>query len=212
MNRRERFFSCIAREGWDVIPVTHHYGTPEFHKRLYSRLGVNKEQWHDLVDDVFDEVGPQRLIEPTSLANLTDYPPNSYIGLWGEIYAPQAYGNGETGGEYLEASYLPFADIKDPAELSDYPWPSPDWFDYSGIKSRCMKIKQNGGVAKYSPGSYDFVNNIARTRGVTQTLLDIGLRDPVFLLLLEKRFEFHYEMDRRVVEAAEGEVDVVHFG
>ena len=45
----------------------------------------------------------------------------------------------------------------------------------------------------------------------TQTMLDIGLRDPVFMLLLEKRFEFHYETDKRALEAADGDVDVVHF-
>ncbi|HDZ21528.1 hypothetical protein LCGC14_0124190 [marine sediment metagenome] len=211
MTRRERFFSCMARGGYDRIPVTHHYGTPEFHRKFYARLGVDHEQFHDMVEDVFDGVGPTQTVSPTTRGNVDDYPDGAHIGNWGEIYAPQAYGEGDTAGTYGEAAYLPFADVTDPAELADYPWPTADWFDVSNVRADCQAIKARGGVAMYTPYSYDFMNNIARTRGVTQTMLDIGLRDPVFMLLLEKRFECHYETDRRVFEAADGEIDVVHF-
>ena len=211
MTRRERFFSCMARTGYDVIPVTHHYGTPEFHRKLYARLGVNHEQFHDMVEDVFDGVHPAQTVSPTTRGNLDDYPDGAHVGNWGEIYAPHPYGEGDSAGTYGEAAYLPFAAVTDPAELADYPWPSPDWFDYSDIRTRCQAIKSRGGVVTYTPFSYDFMNNIARTRGVSQTMLDIGLRDPVFMLLLAKRFQFHYEMDRRVLAAADGEIDVVHF-
>lgn len=211
MNRRERFFSCVKRTGCDTIPVTHHYGTPEFHRKLYARLGVTKGQWHDMIGDVFDGVGPKQVVLPTTRGDVGNCPQGSRIGNWGEIYAPQEYGAGESAGAYHEASYLPFAGITDPAQLASYPWPSPDWFDCSDILARCQAIRQQGGVARYVPFSYDFMNNIGRTRGVTQTMLDIGLRDPVFMLLLEKRFQFHYDMDRCVLEAAGGEIDVVHF-
>ncbi len=129
----------------------------------------------------------------------------------GEIYRPRSYGAGEDAGEYGEADYLPFAGIEDPAALADYPWPRADWFDYDGIREQCLSIKERGGVVRYSPFSYDFMNNIARTRGVTQTMLDIGERHPVFWLLMEKRFEFHDQKDRLTLEAAGGEIDVVHF-
>jgi uroporphyrinogen decarboxylase len=212
MTRRERFFSCMTRTGWDIIPVNHHYGTPEFHRKLYARFdGMDHDRWHDMVGDVFDGVGPRQTVAPTTRGNPDDYPGEIYVGNWGEIYAPQAYGAGDAAGEYPEAAYLPFAGITDPKQLADYPWPSADWFDYSELRARCKGIRQQGGVVTYTPYSYDFMNNIARTRGVTQTMLDIGLRDPVFMLLLEKRFEFHYETDRRTFEAADGLIDVVHF-
>ena len=201
----------MARTGYDRIPVTHQYGTPEFHRKLRARYGADEEQWHDMVEDVFDGVHPEQTATATTRGDFDSYPEGSWIGNWGEIYAPQAYGDGDSAGSYSEASYLPFAGITDPSELSDYPWPSADWMDYSDVRTRCKKIKEQGGVTKYSPFSYDFMNNIGRTRGVTQTMLDIGLRDPVFMLLLEKRFEFHYETDKRTLEAADGEIDVVHF-
>ena len=211
MTRRERFLSCMTRKGYDVIPVLHHYGTPEFHHKLYARVGVDQQHWKAMIGDVFEDVGPKQIVSSTTRGDLGRYPPGSIIGNWGEIYAPQQYGEGESAGAYHEAAYLPFAGIDDPAQLADYPWPSSDWFDYSDIRNRCLEIKQHGGVVRYGPFSFDFMNNIGRTRGVTQTMLDIGLRDPVFGLLVEKRFQVHYETDRRVLEAADGEIDVVHF-
>jgi len=210
MNRRERFFSCMTRSGYDRIPIMHPYGTPEFHKKLYARLGCNHDELLDKVEHVFEWVFPKQIASRREPEFLKDYPEGSSLGSWGEIYSPQEYGIGENTGHYGEASYLPFADITDPAQLKDYEWPSADWYDYSGIREKCQDIKARGKVAMYCPFSFDFINNIGRTRGVTQTLMDIGLRDPVFLLLMEKRFEFHHEMDRRVFEAADGEIDVGH--
>jgi uroporphyrinogen decarboxylase len=200
----------MARTGYDRIPITHPYGTPEFCSKLYGHLGVDGDQFHEMVEEIFGGVFPEQTVSPTSRGNLEDYPEGAGIGNWGEIYAPQTYGTGDNAGTYGEAAYLPFAGITDAAELADYPWPTADWFDYSGIKERCLEIKAAGGVVKFCPFGYDFMNNIGRTRGVTQTMMDIGLRDPVFKLLLEKRFEYHFETDKRVFEAADGEIDVVH--
>ena len=210
MNRRDRFFSCMNRTGYDRLPIMHPYGTPEFQAKLHARVGMDDAQLRAALEHVFESVCPKQVVPNPIPPNFGDYPEGSYAGGWGEIYAPQAYGTGENAGHYGEAAYLPFAEITDPAQLKDYPWPSADSFDYSGIREECIAIKERGGVALYCPFSFDFINNIGRTRGVTQTLMDIGLRDPVFLLLLQKRFEFHYEMDRRVFAAADGEIDVVH--
>ncbi|MHC4985158.1 MAG: hypothetical protein ACYTFO_03285, partial [Planctomycetota bacterium] len=73
MTRRERFFSCMARNGYDRIPVAHHYGTAEFHRKFYDRLGVDHEQFRQMVEDVFDGVGPSQTISPTTRGNPADY-------------------------------------------------------------------------------------------------------------------------------------------
>ncbi len=211
MDRRKRFFSAMAHTGYDLIPTSASYGTPEFHRKLYEYVHMDEAQWHEATGDVFSNVFPRQIVSPTSRGKLEDYPEGAGIGNWGEIYAPQVYGDGDAAGVYHEAAYLPFAEITDVAQLADYPWPTADWFDYSSIKQQCLDIKAGGKVVKYCPFGYDFINNIARTRGVTQVLMDIGLRDPVFLELMKRRFEFHYETDKRVFDAAEGEIDVVHY-
>jgi len=213
MTRRERFFSCMNRTGYDKIPIQHHYGTPEFHRKLYDGLGIEKAQWKEACGDTFHEMPGCKYTHPTfnTPEALAPYPEGSRFGLWGEVYTPQKYGSGDDAGEYGEATVLPFADITDVAQLDDYHWPTADWFDYSEIHAKTVEAKSRDYIVKYTPFSYDFMNNIGRTRGVTQTMIDIGLRDPVFMLLKKKRFEFHHEKDRRCLEAAQGEIDVVHF-
>ena len=210
MNARERFYGCVRRQGYDRIPVRHQYGTPEFHQRLYGRYGIDQEIWTQACGEVYRAVGP-RYCGPNHEDRLKGCPPGSSVGCFGEIYAPWAYGSGEFTGHYPEAAYLPFAEITDVKQLEGYSWPSPDWYDYSAIKERCQALRSQGFVVVYPAWSYDFMNCTARTRGVTQTMLDIGLRDPVFLELIERRFQFEYEKDRRVLEAAGGLIDVMHF-
>ncbi len=201
----------MARTGYDRLPIMHPGGTPEFQAKFLARVGVDHEQFRSMVEDVFDGVHPTQVVSPTTRGDLASFGPGAYVGNWGEIYAPQAYGTGDEAGIYGEAAYLPFAGMTDPAELADYPWPSPDWFDFSDFREICQTAKALGGVVKYSPFSYDFMNNIGRTRGVTQTMLDIGLRDPVLKLLVEKRGEFHHEVDKLAFAAADGQIDVMHF-
>jgi len=43
-------------------------------------------------------------------------------------------------------------------------------------------------------------------------LFDVATEDPVFKLLVEERFRFVYETTERVLQAANGRVDVVHSG
>ena len=47
------------------------------------------------------------------------------------------------------------------------------------------------------------MNGIARCRGVERVMLDVAEENPVYLALMEQRFNFHYEMYRRVLEAGE---------
>jgi uroporphyrinogen decarboxylase len=131
----------------------------------------------------------------------------SWPGLWGERYINYSFG----GGTYPEACFLPFKDVEDVEQLRSFRFPSADWFDYSTIKAACEQYKDYV-VYTGNAGVPDFINGTARCRGVEQVLLDIAVKDPVYLALIEQRFEFYYEVYRRVLEAGEGLVNVMCFG
>ena len=204
MNARERTLSALARHGWDRIPV-HHEGTPEVNAMLRQHFGVSDDlaliailgdDWR-YVRPVF--VGPTR----------RTLPDGSIEGLWGERYADIPYGDGL--GTYPEAVYRPFESIEDPAELKDYPFPTAHWFDYSSIAQQCEQVNDYA-VFVGGAGDLDFMNGIARCRGVERVLFDVATEDPVYKLLIEKRFRFFYETTERTLRAAGGRVDVVHCG
>ena len=58
----------------------------------------------------------------------------------------------------------------------------------------------------------DFINSIARARGMEEVLMDLIDDNPVYLEIMQARFEFYYHMHRRMLEAADGLIDFTHVG
>lgn len=202
MDSRERVLSALDRRGYDRIPVKHE-GTPEINQSLMAYLGVaDYEALLDRLGDDFRSVGPV-----WRGPKLRAFPNGSWEGWWGERYREISFGE----GVYPEAVYLPFADVTDVNDLDAFRFPSADWFDYRTVKNQCEQYSDHA-IVFGSAGYLDFINGIARCRGVEQVLLDIAVEDPVFLALMEQRYAFFLEMAERTLQAAEGLIDIVHVG
>ena len=195
---------ALNRTGYDRIPVKHE-GTPEINKMIMDHIGIsNMEQLLAVVGDDF------RYVElPYSGPELRTFPDGSHEGYWGERYKYAEF----EGGKYLEAHYLPFAETRTVEELDRSHFPTADWFDYSQVKEDCRRIRDRGyAVCFGTAGDMDFINSIARARGTEQVLIDLITDDPVYLEIMEARFQFYYQMHERVLRAAEGLVDFTHIG
>lgn len=204
MTSRERVISALLRKGYDRIPVKHE-GTPEVNQMIMDHFGLhNMEQLLRVVGDDFRYVEP-RYIGP----ELRKFPDGSVEGYWGERYQYAEF----EGGKYLEASYLPFAGIHNPDQLDRSHFPKADWFDYSGIYAQCQQLSKEGfAVCFGTAGDMDFINSIARARGTEQVLIDLITDDPVYLEIMEARFQFYYDMHERVLREGKGLVDFTHIG
>lgn len=203
MNSRERVLSALDRKGYDRIPVKHE-AEPEVTAVLLEHFGLaNYEQLLRVLGDDFryvrpDYCGPE----------LRTFPDGSEEGYWGERYRLVAY----DGGAYQEAVHLPFAGVHDPAQLDRSHFPSADWFDFSTLRAQCETIRKQFAVVFGTPGDLDFINGISRIRGMEQVLLDMADEAPVYMEILDARFNFYYELHRRGLEAAGGLIDIVHVG
>jgi len=203
MNSRERVLASLARRGYDRIPVKHE-GTPEINAMLLGHFGLsNLEQLLLTLGDGFrygaaDYVGPE----------LRTFPDGSVEGYWGERYG---YADFE-GGRYLESLHQPYAGVETLEELDRSHFPSAEWFDYSRIRERAERLRGEFAVCFGTAGDMDFINSIARARGVEQVLVDLATESPVYLELMEARFRFYYEMHERALEAAGGLIDICHVG
>jgi len=96
-------------------------------------------------------------------------------------------------------------------EAEKFPWPSPDWFDYSVMPALCAA----GGELALAAGAthvQDFINSVAFGRGVEQVLLDIAAEDPVFLYVVDRRQRFYLAYIERILAAAKGRIDFVLCG
>jgi len=203
MTSRERVLSALDRTGYDRIPVKHE-AVPEVNRMLLEHFGLDTcEQLLRVLGDDFRYVAPVY-----TGPELRRFPDGSVEGYWGERYTYTQY----EGGQYLEATYLPFAGVDRLADLDRSRFPSADWFDYSTIRAQCEVLHGHYAVCFGGAGDMDFINSIARARGVEQVLIDLATDSPVYRALLDARFEFYYEMHERVLQVAGGLIDIVHVG
>jgi len=204
MNSRERVLGAFNRTGYDRIPVKHE-GTPEINQMIMDHFGLNNmEQLLRVVGDDFRYADP--IYTGPELRKFED---GSVEGYWGERYKYAVF----EGGKYLESSYQPFAYIHTVNDLDRSHFPAADWFDYSTIKQQCRKIAEQGyAICCGTAGDMDFINGIARARGTEQVLIDLITDDPVYLKIMDARFQFYYDMHEKVLQAAEGMVDFTHIG
>jgi uroporphyrinogen decarboxylase len=204
MTHRERVLCCFDRAGYDRIPVKHE-GTPEVNQMLMQHFGLsNLEQLLRVLGDDF------RYVEPVYCGpELRTFPDGSVEGYFGERYKYAQF----EAGKYLEACYLPFAGIDRLEDLDRSHFPSADWFDYSTIRQQAEALRGKGfAVCCGTAGDMDFINSIARARGMEQVLMDLIDDSPVYLEIMRARFEFFYEVQRRTLETAGGLIDFCHSG
>ncbi len=204
MSHRDRVLSAFGRTGYDRIPVKHE-GTPEVNQMLMSHFGLsNMEQLLRVLGDDFRYVEPVYCGPP-----LRTFPDGSVEGYFGERYRYAQF----EAGRYLEACYLPYAGVNALEQLDRSHFPTADWFDYSTIRSQCEELRRQGfAVCCGTAGDMDFINSIARARGMEQVLVDLIDDNPVYLEIMQARFEFYYHMHRRMLEAAGGLIDFTHVG
>jgi len=204
MLSRERFLSSMEYKGYDR-PPTHYYtySAPEINEALCGALNARTDgELLAALGVDFRYVGPS-YIGP----ELRTFFDGTWEGLWGERYMHYDFGT----GTYPETCYLPFADIERVEDLDGLRFPSADWYDYTGVYDQCVRNKDKARLLG-SAQDPDFINGIARCRGVEQVLLDIGEENEVYLELMRRQFTFLLERNRRALEAARGEIDVVCFG
>lgn len=197
MTSNERVKACIARKPLDRLPIKHH-AVKEIDDMLMAHFGVNdgegllKEIKDDFRDISAEYCGPD----------------------FGDIACEHGVISGRVWREGLcqgvEKKRYPLSFLEEPEELFSMPKADNDWFDYSTIYEKCLNKREYARIFGYC--EFDFMNNIAMLRGDEQALIDLGTRDPLYMKLIEHKFEFVYEHIRRGLEAAKGEIDIVHFG
>ena len=127
-----------------------------------------------------------RYVEPVYCGpELKTFPDGSIEGYFGEHYRYAQF----DAGRYLEACYLPFAGVNRLEDLDRSHFPSADWFDYSTIRSQAERLRGQGfAVCCGTAGDMDFINSIARTRGMEQVLMDLIDDSPVYLEIMQARY------------------------
>jgi len=202
MTPRERVRTAFAHTQPDHTPCDY-FATPEIHQALCEYFGVSTE------DEIRACLGIDiRYVNPPYIGPpLPAFDDGSTMDIWGVRRRPMP----NEYGEYAEPVNLPYAEWTTVEQAEQFPWPSPDWFDYEAIPAMCAEF-EDLAIATGAYGYQDFINGVAFGRGVEQVLIDIALEDPVYLYIVEKRHRFYLDLVERTLDAARGRIDMVLCG
>jgi len=202
MTSKERVLAAFARQEPDRVPINY-LANPGIDGRLKEHFGLDPGDGEGLLDRLgvdFRGVGA-----PYVGPRLHEDYGDRVVDNWG---IHRRYISHESGG-YWDYCDFPLQDA-DEETVANWPMPSPDDHDYTGVAEACARWKQlaiNG-----SGGFGDIINGNGFLRGMEQTLVDLVTDHPAGLLLADRRMAIQLEVTRRILEAAKGGVDFLWLG
>jgi uroporphyrinogen decarboxylase len=195
MNHRERVLAAVRHQPVDRVP-TDMWATPEVTRKLYAHFGV------DNTVDLYDRLGVDGIpgIAPPYIGPKPRSDGDYWENEWGMGYRHQAYGT----GEYGEQVHFPLASAATVEEIEAYPWPSPDWYDYSQLPRLAAQYPGRAVMCGYTAVFY-FHNQL---RGLEQSLMDPLAQPDLTRAIVRRLSDFFFEYHERCFEAARGRIDV----
>ena len=133
MSSRDRVLAAIRHQPVDRVP-TDYWGTSEITEKLYQHLGCDDRPalYDRLGIDGIPGVAPPYVGPPLPDSGAAG---TEVFQAWGIRFKAQTY----EGGTYWEQAHNPLAEAETIADLEGYPWPDPDWFDYSALSDLCAQ-------------------------------------------------------------------------
>jgi len=113
-------------------------------------------------------------------------------------------------GAYEEIASYPLAEIDSISDISKYPWPDPDWWDFSLLPEYFSELDtETESHLRYRAGSIFEVG--WQLRGMEKFFLDLSLEPKIPIEIMERLTEITIETTRRFLIAAGDRVDMVYF-
>ena len=190
MTPRERWLAVLTRKTPDRIPMDY-WATQETDEKLMRILGCAD------MDAAYERLHIDR---PVSVgARYVGPPIADGYSVFGVRYQNVDYGT----GVYREQVGAPLAAYQSVQEIEDdYTWPSPDWYDHTGIRDQ-IAGKEHRPIR--GGGSEPFLTYKA-LRGQEQAFMDLILNPDIVHYCLDKLFDLAYEDSRRIYEQIPGHV------
>ena len=194
MTPRERWLAVLDRREPDRVPMDY-WATQEATAKVMKYLGCADERalFERLHIDRVVSVGP-RYVGP-ALPRNTD--------VFGCRRKNVDYGT----GVYSECVYHPLAEYETLDEIKrNYTWPSPDWWDYSGIPDQ---LAGNETYPIRGGGSEPFLT-YKHLRGQELGSMDLILHPEIVHFCLDQLFDLCTENTLRIYEQIPGQVMITY--
>lgn len=196
MNNKKRGLAPFRGQVMDRFPMW--YGAdPEFTNNLIKILGAKNEEdaLYNIIDIDYKTIRPEYIGEP-----LKTYDDGSIDTVWGVKRAGYYYG--------MSVSH-PMAAFDSVLQVENYNFPNPDDFDVKisqvqkdWAKNHCLI----GGT--WAPFFHDSIELV----GMEKFFVDMYVNPVMAQTVIEKCFEFYFELDRRMFEQHGDIIDMYFIG
>ena len=199
---KERVLIAFASQVPDRVPINY-LANPGIDRRLKDHFGLGPDDAEGLrraLEVDFRGVGAP-YVGPKLHPDYAD----RIVDNWGIHRRWIAH---ETGG-YWDYCDFPLK-VATEEEVAAWPMPSPDDYDYSGVREACERQREYAVYA--TTGLGDIINGNGMLRTMEQTLVDLITGDPAGMLLADRRMGIQLEVTRRVVEVSADGIDFLWLG
>ena len=195
MSPKRRWLAVLDGEQPDRIP-TDYWATPEFHKKLVAHVACDGEALHQKLHiDVPLAVGPSSKMER--------HPDDPEANIWGVRSTPVDYGT----GVYHEVAHHPLGKAETAEHVHAFRWPSPDDLDYDVVSE---SVRDNPHDRPVKGGIFEPFLIYCAMRGMERAFEDLIVAPDIADAMFTHLFDYHYEMNRRIFEAADGGIDFTY--
>ncbi len=194
MTSRERWQAVLSGRKPDRWP-TDYWSTGEVLDRLLKELRCKDadELWKRLKID-----------RPFGIGGTYRGPDFGDRDIWGQRHVQQSYADG--AGIYEEVAEHPLASVRTVEDIAKYPWPNPDWYDFSDVKARLARA----GDRIVQGGGYEPFLLYCGMRGLEQAFVDLLESPEIVDAAIGKLFDFHYALNERLFEVGTGRIDTTY--
>lgn len=204
MTGKERIIAAAKRQKTDRPPTSLRC-TSEVWDALQAHFGVNTpiEVLDKLNVDLrwvsVPFIGPKELSTPTLFGEGKDF--------WGnEMKMAKNEFN-----TYYDFVGHPLAHCKTVEQVMEHSWPSLDWWDYSKIKDviALNKRTDDRAIMFFAGGAFETPWYM---RGMEQFFIDLYENPDIVTAICTKVRDYYYNRAMRVLEAADGQIDIIGSG
>ncbi|MCL1858240.1 MAG: hypothetical protein FWF92_03290 [Oscillospiraceae bacterium] len=203
MTPRERILTALNHKETDIIPFSLGFGINYPAKKAfaeYMRRDISE------IDEILEKISDIRHIGAKYIGpkdRNTGLSDGSYTDIWGVKRSPVK----NNKDIYMEISEYPLQNFTDIKQLENYIFPKAEWFDFSGIPEMIESRGDKGYYAvMFSAGN--IFESAWYMRGFEKMFTDLLLEKEFSCWLLNKVTDFFIEFTRRMLEAADGKIDL----
>ena len=204
VTHRERVLAAAQHRQPDRVPLFYR-DVPEVEERLLKDTGLrDREELLTFLKIDFRWVAPAYAGPP-----LGDPKTGTVQDVWGVRHDYTAF---DAKNGYWEVTDPPLANCTDYRDLDSHPWPSVDWFDFSGLETQVKRYADYAIMTAPGFASPGVLMTIQNLMGIQKAWTDLLANQDLIRAMIDRIMDFIVPFSDAMLGAAGERIDFYRLG